>query len=160
MIEVEITADMLLKARVKTSDMGRIHGSITRGRGTLAGFIGEAIAQQVLGAEETNTFQYDLTLPNGKTVDVKTKRTSVKPKPYYECSVSETRPQECDYYAFVRVKDDLTIGWYLGNKSSKEYLDKADRLEKGERYGDNNFLCRASCFNMAIDTLDAPTTLT
>ena len=44
MQEIEITLDMIDKARVKAKDMGRLNNSILQGRGSVAGFIGEQIA--------------------------------------------------------------------------------------------------------------------
>ena len=88
MIEVVVTGDMLVTARDKAAEMGRLRNSITNGAGNIAGFIGEAIAQQVMGGVLANTYDYDLILCNGKTVDVKTKQTSVKPLETYECSIA------------------------------------------------------------------------
>ena len=88
MIEVAVSATMLVEARDKAAEMGRLYNSIIRGAGNIAGFIGEDIAQQVLGGELNNTYDYDLVLPSGKTVDVKTKQTSVKPLETYECSIA------------------------------------------------------------------------
>jgi hypothetical protein len=115
MIEIQITDEIKTIADNKAKEMGRLHNSITKGEGNLSGFIGEAVAQSVLGGELKNTYQYDLVLPSGKTVDVKTKRTTVKPKDYYDCSVAAfNTKQQCDYYCFVRVKEDLSVAWYLG----------------------------------------------
>lgn len=135
--------------------MGRIHNSILNGGGNLAGFVGEFIAQKVMGGEIQNTFEYDLVLDDGTKVDVKSKQTSVKPKDYYDCSVSAfSKKQDCDRYAFVRVKKDLTTGWYLGSKSSKEYFEEARFLKKGEKDGDNGFTVRGDCYNLKISELD------
>ena len=155
MIEVRVTQKMLIDARKKAEEMGRINNSILSGGGNLAGFVGEFIAQKVLGGEISNTFDWDLVLENGKKVDVKSKQTSVKPKDYYECSVSAfSRKQNCDIYAFVRVKNDLTVGWFLGSKSSSSYFKEASLLKKGEKNGDNGFIVRADCYNMKISQLD------
>ena len=51
MIEVEITDEMLCAARKKAVEMGKLYKSITRGQGNLAGFIGEFIAQKVMGGK-------------------------------------------------------------------------------------------------------------
>ena len=115
MIEVVITGDMLVTARDKASYMGKLHNSTIRVAFNFAGFLVEAIAQQVMSGELNNTYEYDLVLTNGKTVDVKTKQTSVKPLDTYECSIAGLNTtQECDYYAFVRVKNDFSVGWFLG----------------------------------------------
>jgi len=48
MIEVVISPKMLVSARDKAADMGRLQNSITNGAGNLAGFIGELIALKVM----------------------------------------------------------------------------------------------------------------
>ena len=55
MIKVNITDDMLLKAREKAVEMGRLHNSILGGSGNMSGFIGEQIALHVLGGKWENT---------------------------------------------------------------------------------------------------------
>ncbi len=155
MQEIEITLDMIDKARVKAKDMGRLNNSILKGRGSLAGFIGEQIALHCLGGTWENTYEYDLILPNGSKVDVKTKQTSVTPLPEYDCSVANfNTKQECDMYAFVRVKGDLTVGWYLGSVTKEEYFKKARFMKKGDIDPSNNYKVRADCYNLTIKELD------
>ena len=67
MKELVITPDMLVEARDKAVEMGQLYNSITRGAGNIAGFIGEAIAQQVLGGTLFNTFDYDLMGVSGRS---------------------------------------------------------------------------------------------
>ena len=155
MQEIEITLDMIDKARVKAKDMGRLNNSILKGKGSLAGFIGEQIALHCLGGTWENTYEYDLILPNGSKVDVKTKQTSVTPLPEYDCSVAKfNTKQECDMYAFVRVKGDFTVGWYLGSITKDEYFKKARFMKKGDIDPSNNYKVRADCYNLTIKELD------
>ena len=155
MQEIEITLDMIDKARVKAKDMGRLNNSILKGRGSLAGFIGEQIALHCLGGVWENTYEYDLILPDGSKVDVKTKQTSVTPLPEYDCSVANfNTKQECDMYAFVRVKGDLTVGWYLGSITKEDYFKKARFMKKGDIDPSNNYKVRADCYNLTIKELD------
>ena len=154
MIEIQITPEMVQKAKVKSAQMGALNNSIRQGDGNVVGFIGEQIAQQVLGATERNSYHYDLVLPNGLTVDVKTKQTTVKPRTDYDCSVAAfNTKQKCDYYAFVRVKSDLTTGWYLGSYKKQEYFQNAVALKKGQVDPSNNFTVKADCYNMKISDL-------
>ena len=37
-----------------------------------------------------------------------------------------------------------------------EYFDKAVFKKKGDKDGDNNFVIRSDCYNMAITELDQP----
>ena len=101
MIEVTITDEMLLAARAKAVEMGKINNSILKGGGNVAGFLGEQVAMSVLGGDWNNTYDYDFTTEAGKRVEVKTKQTSVKPLPHYECSIAKfNTKQDCDAYAF------------------------------------------------------------
>ena len=153
MIEVDITDDMLIKAREKSVEMGKLHNSILRGKGNMSGFIGEQIALQILDGKWDNTFDYDLVV-NDKKVDVKTKQTSVKPLPHYECSIAKLNTkQKCDAYAFVRILNDFSKGWYLGVLTKEDYYDKATFLRKGDVDPSNNYTVKADCYNVRIDEL-------
>lgn len=154
MIEVVVTGTMLVTARDKAAEMGRLRNSIINGAGNIAGFIGEAIAHQVMGGVLTNTYDYDLILCNGKTVDVKTKQTSVKPLLTYECSIAGLNTtQECDYYAFVRVKNDFSVGWFLGVYEKQQYMLDSVFIKKGTMDLDNGYVVRSDCYNLKINQL-------
>lgn len=155
MVEIEITDEMILQAREKAREMGKLNKSILKGGGNLAGFIGEFVAQVVMGGQIENTYQYDLVLENGAKVDVKTKQTNFEPKPDYDCSISsESRIQDCDKYAFVRVKNDLTIAWFLGSIDKNKFFKKAKHFKKGELDSSNNYTVKADCWNLKIKDLD------
>jgi len=151
---VVVTGDMLVTARDKAAEMGKLRNSITRGAGNLAGFIGEAIAKQVMGGVLTNTYEYDLILCNGKTVDVKTKQTSVKPLETYDCSIAALNTsQECDYYAFVRVKNDFSVGWFLGVYEKQQYMLDSTFMKKGTMDPANGYVVKSDCYNLKINQL-------
>jgi len=153
-IEVVVTGNMLVTARDKAAEMGRLRNSITRGQGNIAGFLSEAIAQQVMGGELANTYEYDLVLSNGKTVDVKTKQTSVKPLDTYECSIAGLNTtQECDFYAFVRVKNDLSVGWFLGVYDKQQYMLDSTFMKKGTIDASNGYTVKSDCYNLKINQL-------
>jgi len=158
-IYVPITSSMKRIATRNANRMGRIRNSITRGQGNSYGFLGEQITQLVLGGEIVNkgkkyNVDYDLVLDDGTTVEVKTKKTTVEPKDYYECSVAKyNTKQKCDYYAFVRVLDTKQGGWFLGVMPKEKYFINAKFLKAGTRDGDNGFLVRADCYNLAISEL-------
>lgn len=154
MIEVAVSDSMLLEAREKSVEMGKLHNSITNGGGNLVGFIGESIAQQILGGILKNTYEYDLIMPDGILVDVKTKSTSVAPLPTYDCSIAALNPnQKCDFYAFVRVKKDLSVGWYLGVYNKQQYFKDAVFMEKGTIDPSNGYVVKSSCYNLKISQL-------
>ena len=154
MKELVITPEMLVEARDKAVEMGQLYNSITRGAGNIAGFIGEAIAQQVLGGELFNTYDYDLVLPDGTKVDVKTKQTGYVPLPSYDCSIAALNTkQDCDYYAFVRVKNDVSVGWYLGVYNKDQYMKDAVFMQKGTVDPANGYTVKSDCYNIKISQL-------
>lgn len=154
MIEVEITDEMVNEARKSAKELGSLKNSIEKGAGNLAGFIGEIIVRETLGFEKDSTYDYDLRDRNGKTIDVKTKRTTVTPQPDYDCSVAAfNTKQECDKYVFVRVLSDLSKGWILGELTKKEYFDSARYMTKGKIDPANGFRVKADCYNVAIQDL-------
>lgn len=155
MKEIAITLDMIDTARTKSAEMGSLNNSILRGKGNIAGFIGEQIALHCLGGEWQNTYEYDILMSDGKKIDVKTKQTSVTPLPEYDCSIAKyNTKQKCDSYAFVRVKKDLTVGWYLGMITKDSYFKKARFLKKGTVDPSNNYKVQADCYNIKIKDLE------
>lgn len=154
MIEVSVTPKMLVEARDKAAEMGKLRNSIINGAGNIAGFIGEAIAQQILGGKLDNTYDYDLVLDNGTTVDVKTKQTSVKPLDTYDCSIANLNTtQKCDYYCFVRVKNDFSVGWYLGVYEKQQYMLDAVFMKRGTIDPSNGYTVKSDCYNLKINQL-------
>ena len=155
MKELIIDDDITSAARKKAEELGVVRKSITHGEGNVAGFIGEYLAQSVYGGERINTFKYDLVLPDGRRIDVKTKRTGVEPKTEYDCSVTDFQiDYECDGYIFVRVLRNYEKGWVLGHINKKDFKKKSTFHKKGER--DGGFIFRHSCYNVKISDLEAP----
>lgn len=154
MLEVAITPEMKKSAIQKAEELPTLKNSITSGEGNLVGFLGEEVAKSVLGGTLSNTYDYDLILGSGKTVDVKTKKTGFEPKPHYECSVAEyNTKQKCDYYAFVRVDDQRDRAWFLGVYEKDAYYRDAKLLKKGDVDPSNNFVVKANCYNLPIHKL-------
>ena len=154
MIEVKITDSHIDRAKGLAEELGQLMNSITKGEGNLAGFIGEVVVSDFTGSSHSNTYDYDLVLPSGKTVDVKTKRTNYPPKDYYDCSVASfNTKQNCDYYSFVRVKNDLSSAWILGFYEKLLYFQDANFHKKGEFDPDNRFTFKADCYNIKISKL-------
>lgn len=154
MIEVEVKPHHIEKAKVLAEEMGTLRNSITSGQGNLAGFIGEVILAEMLEAKQANTYDSDLMLDNGKTIDVKTKRTRCKPLGYYECSIAAyNTKQKCDFYAFCRVNNEMTKLWFLGMVDKGRYFEMSRFLKKGARDGDNGFVVKADCYNITIKDL-------
>jgi len=143
------------KARELAKEMGHIRNSITKGEGNFAGFLAEIVVADLLGVERSPTKDYDLTLNDGRTVDVKTKRTNfdVVPKPYYDCSIAATSThQGCDLYIFTRHMEGGLL-YVLGDCSKEDYFNRARFLKKGDKDGDNGFVVKADCYNLPIAEL-------
>lgn len=160
MIEVTLTPVMVEKAKKKAEELGRLRNSITKGQGNLAGFIGEYVAEKVMGGKIVNTRDYDIILPDGSKADVKTKRCASEPKPWFECSIADfNTTQKCDKYIFVRVMKDLSKAWVLGEMGKEEYYEQSTFLEKGQFDPSNNWTCKADCYNVRIDALNEVATI-
>ena len=147
---------MINKAKAKANQMGTIKNSITKGQGNIAGFIGEEIVLNYLNEKDNNSYDYDLILKDGRKVDVKTKRTTVKPRINYDCSVAAfNTKQKCDVYIFCRILNDMSKGWILGYKDKEDYFNEARFMKKNEIDPANNFRVRADCYNVAIEDLES-----
>ena len=156
MEEILITKDMINKAKTKANQMGKLNNSITKGQGNIAGFLGEEIVLNYLNENDNNSYDYDLVLKDGRKVDVKTKRTTVKPRTNYDCSVASfNTKQKCDVYIFCRILNDMSRGWILGYKDKKDYFDEARFMKKNQIDPANNFRVKADCYNVAIEDLES-----
>lgn len=153
LIEMPITKKMIQVAQQKSIEMGKLNNSITEGAGNLAGFIGEAMVAHFFRVPLINTYDFDVIYKDIK-IDVKTKRTSVEPKPFYECSVADYNiKQDCDGYLFTRVLTNLEKGWLLGYMPKAEYYMRSIKHRKGELDTQNNFRFKADCYNLSIQQL-------
>jgi len=95
-----------------------------------------------------------LVLDDGTKVDVKTKQTGYVPLPSYDCSIAALNTkQDCNYYAFVRVKNDFSIGWYLGVYNKDQYMKDAVFMQKGTIDPSNGYTVKSDCYNIKIDQL-------
>lgn len=153
--EYEITQDQIDRAQLRVDELPRLNNSITQMQATLHGFTAEEVLADVANLVVVGDYGFDLKHPeNGTTFELKTKRTKVAPRNYYEVSVADfnTR-QQADYYAFMRVHNDLTRAWFCGVMPREEYHERSRFLKKGDVDGDNGFVVKADCWNMRIDQL-------
>jgi len=157
MIEVQITEEMKKRAWAKSREMGVIKNSIMSGDGNIAGFLGEEVANTIIKGEINNTYDYDIITNDNVKYDVKTKRCTSPPKPFYDCSVAGfNTKQKCDRYAFVRIENKNNRwgkAWVLGWLGHDDYYSKARKLTKGQTDPSNNFVVRADCYNVSISKL-------
>lgn len=155
MIEVLITPEMIKEAKKKAKELGVLKNSITKGDGNVAGILGELVVVEATGSTLSNTKDYDVLRPDGKTSDVKSKRCSGKPESHYECSVADfNTSQKCDYYIFVRVMKDFSKAWIVGELPKNEYFEKAVFVQQGQFDPANNWRCKADCYNVPISNLN------
>jgi len=160
MIEIKITEQMKQRAWRKARSMGKLKNSITSGEGNIAGFLGEEVANEIINGIVSNTYDYDILYETASSkikYDVKTKRCTSEPKPFYECSVAAyNTKQECDRYAFVRVEyknGKWGRAWLLGWLAKEDYFRNAHELRKGQVDPSNGFRVKANCYNVAISDL-------
>lgn len=140
---------------MKRSD-GTVKDSIKNGGGTPIGCLGEIIFADAMGIPLSNTFDYDLNI-GGLKVDVKTKSCTSKPRMSYYATVAEANTkQQCDYYVFVRIMEDMSKGWILGKKKKADFYDESIFNVKGDPdpTSNNGYTFRANCYNLPIEKLD------
>jgi hypothetical protein len=146
---ISVSPTIIALAEAEAMSMGGVHNSILAGAGNHAGFIGEHIVAQLIGATRKNTKNYDLVTSDGITVDVKSKQTRFKPEDGYEASIARTSThQTCDVYCFVRVLYNLSWAYVCGFYPKALYMEHATFLKKGDYDSDNDFYVKADCYNL------------
>jgi|TARA_R110000824_G_scaffold220042_1_gene407028 hypothetical protein len=161
MQSIEFTQEMVDQALQWANDLGGIKNSITKGRGNLAGRLGEVALANHLSVDVQDHREYDLVY-NGRSIEVKTKRRTVPPLGFYEVSVAKTsKHQNPDLYAFISMEfDRKENGSYFGLKNiwlcgySGDYFKKAKHMKKGDRDESNGFTTLVDMYNLRIDQLD------
>ncbi len=152
--EILITDRMREVAHKKAKEMGTLRNSISNGDGNVIGFLGEIAAWSIIGGNLANTYDYDIVLKDGRTVDVKSKRAKVRPLPHYECSVAAYNiKQMCDFYCFVRVTNEYDKAWVLGMIEKERFYKLSNYVPKGSIDGDNKFEIKDNCYNLKIQEL-------
>jgi len=153
-IAVDITPAMAAEAERLAAEVPILNHSIRDGDGTVYGFLGEIVFRERVGGRQANTYDYDIVMKSEVTVDVKTKMVRSMPRPHYDCSVTAGHTgQACDVYAFVRVLEDMTRGWYCGALRKAEFFEKARLVRAGEQDGDNGWVAPVDCYNLPIRDL-------
>jgi hypothetical protein len=138
-IKVEVCAKTRARARKEGTALGKLHGSVTGGRGNTAGMLGEILAHKLLGGERVGDkcFAYDLILENGLTVDVKTGRGEKEPQPHYVARVYAPEGKrdivgsKCDVYFFLRANSSHTTAWILGWMWADHFVEQATFMPRG-----------------------------
>lgn len=156
-IEVTYSREDYAEACARGMKLGHLRNSITKGKSNIWGMLGEAIVAKYTGSTLADTYQYDLLSPEGKKLEVKTKKTTltIPPKTHFECSVCDhNSKQKCDYYVFVRVSTNSNKAWICGQIDKNNLKSKARYFKKGDKDPRNNYTVHASCWNLNIGELD------
>jgi hypothetical protein len=158
MIEIKFNTEQVKIAEWQAKNMGELPRSIRHGDGTVAGFIGEMLAQKVYGGRQVaGNPHYDLILPDGRTAEVKTKRTKAVPQPYYVGSVSMYwSGQRCNILIFCRVNLEALVGWVMGDIDKVDFSRLCEARQKGDIDGSNGMIIEESCYNITYDKLRPP----
>lgn len=154
MIIVNINKEQIFRAE-HLYDFNALKGSIMKGESNIYGALGEVLVcdfHKIRGDDVIyrGDYDYDIII-NGYKVDVKTKRTNVRPMPHYYCSVTDTYRQGCDYYYFVRILEDLSEGYILGYIERNYIFNNGLYFKKGDRDGD--FIFKSDSYNVMVKDL-------
>ena len=156
MIEIPLSEEMRELATIKADELGQLRNSIRKGKGNKVGFLGEIAVAYFFNGDLENTYDYDV-LAHDCKMEVKTKETTVVPRPDYEGSVATCNlKQRCDIYVFTRVMKDLETCWICGMIRNDEFLSKARKLTKGQKDGSNGFTVKQNCMNMYYSDMAIP----
>ena len=158
MITLEISKQQIERANSLYS-FGELNNSITKGKSNIYGAIGEIVlydyAANYASVSFASTYDYDL-LINTLRVDVKTKRTTVKPAENYLCSIAAyNTKQDCDIYYFVRVDETMNTAYLLGHKWKSDFFNEAIFAKQGE-LDVNGWAFKSDCYNLPISQLIQP----
>ena len=155
MIELPISENQIKRAENLYEFKG-LNGSIMSGESNIYGALGEILVHDYFESfhpKFISNFDYDLIIKDFK-IDVKTKRTTVKPKDHYLCSICLFNVrQNCDYYFFCRVRENLKTGYLLGYIEKCDFFKKSTFYKKGEK-DCNGFTFKADGFHIKINELN------
>jgi hypothetical protein len=161
MIVVEITEELRERARCRLAAVNIENHHFQPAdvpRSAMVGMLGEYVVLKYLYGDESfdehqDTKDYDIDF-FGTLIDVKTKRGSGRPKPYYNAAVVATQHEQgCDVYCFVRILEDMTEGYPMGWIKKSEFYEIARMFHKGDQ-GENGYVYPADCYEVRYDELN------
>ena len=153
MITFEIPPSLLAKAKSISDKLNiQFYTPKIHPYGNTVPTLGELVVSTYLDLPVTSTPEYDMVLPDGRKLDVKTKFIRLAPKPDYNVAVSNLRKQSCDMYAFVFIKGDNTKAWLPGYLTATDFYAKAKHWKKGET--DRNLTFRQDCYTAFVHELE------
>lgn len=157
MITLRITADQIERAKIRYP-FNELKGSVMKGASNIYGALGEIIiidfmSERGFKVEDNSTYEYDLII-NGFKVDVKTSRMNsvLISKKGYECRIINP-DQDCHFYFFVKILDDLSLCRLLGYISKKKFLKSAIFTKDGHKGED--FIYRGNGYHIYHNDLNS-----
>lgn len=152
MLLLRPTDSDMLEAKRRSSAMGVLPSSRSKGQGNIIGLLAEAMVLQYCGGILIDDYGADI-LIDGLRIDVKTKSCSTPPKAHYLCSVMQYQlHHECDGYIFARANLTTKEVWLLGFITKDRFLAESIPFTKGDLDGD--FAVKEDCRSIAIFDLD------
>ena len=166
-VEIPFTKEMVKSAKSKAKSLGQINNSILKGKGNFAGYLGEEAVAAYIDADIISNdkgdakYGHDLS-KSDRRIEVKTKRRTVEPKPFYDVSVAASSRHQADkkgldLYIFVSIQFDGREPkriWIIGQKDRDSYFEEARFIKKGEPEGNNGFISHADMYNLITTELD------
>jgi len=165
MVKIPFTPEMVSESKKLADSMGAIRNSILEGGGNRAGFLAELALCAYFGAKRVDKANHDILFLN-KRIEIKTKRRTVDPTPYYEGSVAITSEHQIsDYYAFLSLTFGKKSGknysrlnsiWLCGFISYEDFIKNCVFYEKGEIDKSNGFVVLTDMRNIKYRELIKP----
>lgn len=160
-IEFDIPQNVINEAEVRGKKLGAIKGSILKGKGNAAGYVGQIMFQKLFGGvdtdEESNAkkFRFDVSF-EGKGWEIKTKNTTINyPMSLdFDASIScNTKQQKFDKVAFFRVNLQSRKGWFGGYATYDQWMENRFFAKKGQIDTSNNMEEHCDCHKMKYGAL-------
>lgn len=173
MLRVGFTEADVFAAASMAQDLGVLPGSMLRGGGSAAGYLAEIAIARHLGAKLVSCdpgagkFNHDMVLPDGPSVELKTKRRTVRPRPNFAGTVARTSlHQTPDLLMFASVTfasrtrekpwvyRNPTEIWLCGFITPAEFKKEAYPIERGKPDGGGNgFTATADALSINYSSL-------
>jgi len=167
-VSTKITAADIEKAQKLLTQRPIYRGSHRGAAANEVGCLGEAVALRVFDENNirlTEVFAttHDFLLPNGQSIEVKTKDRTVPPEPHFDCSIPDyvADHQTANFYVFISLERHKTQmdgmerfhTAHLVGIASPRLIAKHGRLMKAGTTDINGTKFWTSCRNIAIRDL-------
>tara|TARA_R110001606_G_scaffold152810_1_gene293716 strand:- start:3136 stop:3633 length:498 start_codon:yes stop_codon:yes gene_type:complete len=149
MIEYNISANNIDSAKRRLNLVTKFSNNLSKygseKKRIFEGYLGEEIISDFLGISKVDdTYEFDMISNKGKKIEIKTVSCSFKPKPDYLCTVNShtekyVHKQDADYYIFLRIMNDYSVGWILGWIPCSEFFNIGTFVKKNTDFGKFRF---------------------